>query len=126
MPSCYYYYLDCIKKGRMEDSERKESNEIQRYCLAKLLLLLPRLYQVRTDGRFGKERIKRNPKILPWPSCILLLRTTRILSRKDGWKIRKGKNQTKSKDIAVAKLHTTTSYLIDSITIGRMEDLEMK
>ena len=65
-----YYYLDSIKKGRMEDSETKESNEIQRYCRGQVAYyyLVPRFYQERTDGRFGKERIKRNPKIiLLWP-----------------------------------------------------------
>ena len=55
---------------RTEDSERKESNEIQRYCRGQVAYyyLVPRFYQERTDGRFRKERIKRNPKIkLPWP-----------------------------------------------------------
>jgi hypothetical protein len=56
----------------MEDSERKESNEIQRYCRGQVA------YYYYLD------------------------------SIKKGWKIRKGKNQTKSKDIAVAMLHTTT------------------
>ena len=51
--------------------------------------------------------------------------TSRADSIKKGRKIQKGKNQTKSKDIAVAKLHTTTSYL-DSIKKGRMEDSERK
>jgi hypothetical protein len=57
---------------RTEDSERKESNEIQRYCRGQVA------YYYYLD------------------------------SIKKGWKIRKGKNQTKSKDIAVAMLHTTT------------------
>jgi hypothetical protein len=84
----------------------------------------------RKDGRFRKERIKRNPKILPWPSCILLLprfyqermedserKESNEIQRycrghvayyyldsiKKGRKIWKGKNQTKSKDIAVTR-----------------------
>jgi hypothetical protein len=51
----------------MEDSERKESNEIQRYCrgqVAYYYLVPNRFYHNRTDGRFGNERIKRNPKII--------------------------------------------------------------
>ena len=44
-------------------------------------------------------------EILPWPSCILL--STYLDSIKKGRKIQKGKNQIKSKDIAVGKLHTT-------------------
>ena len=38
-------------------------------------------------------------------------------SIKKGRKIRKGKNQTKSKDIAVAKLHTTTDSWIRALVL---------